>query len=423
MSPDELRGVDHLDLIRRSIEAYCEKECQWEFDPNNPVVRLHEPSYNSEEIIAALEVLLSGQVTQGTKVAEFEKAFSNQVRKLPSVACNSGSSANLLAISALCALGDLRPGDEVIVSALSWSTTIWPIVQHNLIPVLVDCDSRTFCIDPLEVKKAISPKTRAIMPVHLYGNPCDMAVLAEVCAPQKLLLIEDCCEASGASYKEVPVGVFGDVATFSFYFSHHITTIEGGMVVTRHEDVAEMMRIQRSHGWVRELEVQEMWRKKRPDLDPKFIFAETGYNLRMTELQAAMGIIQLDKLSGFVDIRRENNLFYKEELQDIQFLSFQREINGSSCFGFSILVDGEAPFTTNQLRTHLEANDVETRGIVAGDMRSQPAMLKVKHQVVGGCPNTAGIARHGFAIGNHHLVDEDARQYVVDKIREFVCEL
>ena len=412
--------ADYTDLLERTIESYCESYFDFKFNPAIPVVRLHEPSYGKEEILAALQVLLSTRVTQGALVKEFEKKYSYFVEGNSGVACNSGSSANLLAISALRALGDLQEGDEVIVPALSWSTTIWPLVQHGLIPVFVDCDPKTFNIDPKRVAEAITPKTQAIMLVHLYGNPCDMNGLREVCLDSNPILIEDCCEAMDAEYDGKPVGTFGDISTFSFYFSHHITTIEGGMVTTQHPDVEQKLRIQRSHGWTRELEDTTAVEAKYPHIDPKFLFVDSGYNLRLTELGAAMGLEQLKKLDNFVDVRRENNAAYRESLEPLNVFDFQEEAVGSSAFGFSLLLNENARFTVAELRNFLSSHNVETRPIVAGNMAMQPAMKKFKHRISGGLENTTRIASSGFAIGNHHHIDAEARNYVVSKIKEFI---
>jgi len=423
MSPHDITlEMECKDLLTRTVESYCEHYFNFGFNPAIPVVRLHGPSYGPEEIMGALEVLLSTNVTQGKLVKEFEEKYSYFVDLQNCVACNSGSSANLLAISALCSLGDLRRGDEVIVPALSWSTTIWPLVQHGLIPVFVDCDPETFNIDPREVEKALSSKTRAVMLVHLYGNPCDMNWLREVCRKVNPILIEDCCEAMGAEFEEKPVGTFGDISTFSFYFSHHITTMEGGMVTTPHQDVEQKLRIQRSHGWTREVEDQEALRKKYPNIDPKFLFVDTGYNLRLTELAAAMGLKQLGKLEGILTTRFYNNLHYRGALQPLGLFDFQKEHFGGSSFGFSLILKDDAPFTVSAIRTFLKSRDIETRPIVAGNMATQPAMSKFPHQVQGGLENTNRIMNRGFAIANHHHINAEARNYVVENIKEFTCE-
>lgn len=376
-------------------------------------IKLHEPTFDEEEVSAAVAVLRSKNVTQGEKVKEFEKAFWP---KSHAISCNSGSSANLLAISALKAMGRLKDGDEVIVSALSWSTTVFPLIQHNLIPVIVDCDPDTLNMDMNQAEKAIGPKTKAIMPVHVYGNPCDMLALYDLCEAHDLWLIEDCCESMGAEYGGVSVGFSADVATFSFYFSHHITTLEGGMVVTNDAGTADMLKIQRSHGWLRDSD-----REVPEGMDRKFCFVELGYNFRLTEVQAAIGLCQLPKLDGIIARRRASHSAYVNALSHIPYLRFQKETEGgkSSCFGFSmVLVD--APFTVKELRTHLESRGIETRPIICGNIAKQPVMKKYEHRVFGDLKNATDVMVNGFSIGVHQDVTQDQVDYVAESMNEFV---
>src|SRR5262249_14234979 len=266
------------------------------------------------------------------------------------VSCNSGSSANLLMLSALANPGTengLKAGDEVVVPALSWSTTVWPVVQCGLTPVFVDSDHETFNIDTKAIEDAVGPRTRAVIVVPVYGNPCAMQEIADICDRHKLILIEDCCESLDAWYGAKPVGSFGRVSSFSFYYSHHITTLEGGMCVTDDFELAEQMRILRAHGWIREVEDRERWIKKYPGIDPKFLFVNAGFNVRLTEPQAAIGLQQLPKLTSFVEQRRANAEFFLNALKAYDnWLSLQRvTLNGThSWFGFPILIRDEAPF-------------------------------------------------------------------------------
>ena len=382
-----------------------------QYSSRSPIcIKLHEPTFDEEEVSAAVAVLRSKNVTQGEKVKEFEKAFWPHGH---AVACNSGSSANLLAISALKANGRLKDGDEVIVSALSWSTTVFPLIQHNLIPVIVDCDPDTLNMDMKQAEKAITKKTQAIMPVHVYGNPCDMTALYDL-SDHGLSVIEDCCEAMGAEFDGPPVGHNADVATFSFYFSHHVTTLEGGMVVTNDPYTADMLRIQRSHGWLRDSD-----REVPEGFDRKFCFVELGYNFRLTEVQAAIGLCQLPKLDGIVDRRRAAHRMYGEALRDIPYLRFQKENGKSSCFGFSIVLDG-APFAVTELRQHLEARGIETRPIICGNIARQPVMAKYEHRVVGDLKSATDVMVNGFSLGCHQDVSESDIEYVADTMREFI---
>ncbi|NQW52664.1 MAG: DegT/DnrJ/EryC1/StrS family aminotransferase, partial [Rhodospirillales bacterium] len=261
--------------------------------------------------------MLTTRVTMGAKVREFERAFASHFGWRHGLMNNSGSSANLLAVAALanpaCRDG-FKPGDEIIVPALSWSTTVWPIIQCGLVPVIVDIDPATFNIDPNEIEKAISPRTRGVMIVPVYGNPCAMDAIVDVCKRHGLELIEDCCEALGAYYDGKPVGKFGRVGTFSFYYSHHMTTLEGGICVTDDFEFSELMRILRAHGWVREVEDQQKWFDEHPEIDRRFLFVNVGYNLRPTELQGAMGLVQLPKLASYVERRRQNAAWFRREL-------------------------------------------------------------------------------------------------------------
>lgn len=374
-------------------------------------IRLHEPTFGEEEIAAVVEVLRSTQVTQGKKVREFENEFCPGAHV---VACNSGSSANLLAISALVALGELRSGDEVMVPALCWSTTVFPIIQHNLIPVFVDCDIDTLNIDPEQAHKAFEPSTKAIMPVHVYGNPCDMGALQDLPIS---LLVGDCCEAMGAEYQGAGIDLYGDVTTFSTYFSHHITTLEGGLVVTYRKEIADLLRIQRSHGWLRDVD-----RKPPPGFDPGFAFVELGYNLRMTEVQAAIGIQQLPKLEEIVRKRRATHRALREGLSHIPWLRFQKEQPGgrSSCFGFTILLADDAPADRKMVRMQLEQAGIETRPIICGNMARQPVMSKYQHRSYGNLPNATRVMERGFSIGCHQDVTLDNVSYVIDTFNSLV---
>ncbi len=415
-----------LDAIRKQITAYCDSQSNTAFDPENPVVRLHEPTFGADEIFAATEILLSTWVTMGRQVRAFEAAFTSTHDFAEGVMNNSGSSANLLAIAALAnptTQDGLKPGDEVIVSALSWSTTVWPLIQLGLVPVIVDIDQDTLNIDPGEIERAIGPRTRAVMPVHVYGNPCDMDALGDICHRHNLVLIEDCCEALGAVYKGTPVGGFGRVATFSFYFSHHMTTIEGGICTTNDPALAEMARILRSHGWTRDTKDPGSLNAQHPDIDPRFLFVNLGYNLRPTEMQAAMGLIQLPKLAGYVEARRSNAAYWTEALAGhASILGLQRETEGGrhSWFGFPVAIASDAPFSTAMLREYLENAGIETRPIICGNIAKQPGLQANPHRTVGDLSKASHVMSHAISFGCHQAIDDGARAYVADRILTFL---
>ena len=374
-------------------------------------IKLHEPTFGEEEVEAAVNVLRSTQVTSGEKVRQFERIFSPG-----SVMCNSGSSANLLAVAALCnpVTNALHHGDEVIVSALSWSTTVWPLVQHGLIPVIVDINPETLNMDFSEVVRAIGPRTKAIMPVHVYGNPCDMHRLMNI--SHRKWIIEDCCEALGATWDGKPVGSFGDIGTFSFYFSHHMTTLEGGLCVTKKNEISDLLRILRAHGWVRDLEDDSHYRNEYPNIDPKFLFVNAGYNLRATELQAAIGLVQYRKLNDFVAARRR----VAEKLKSVfdryaDMIQTQQELPEaqSSWFGFPVVIKDDASFfNARYVRAYLENHGIETRPLICGNIARQPGMKLWPHRISGDLKHADHVMKSGFSIGCHQGMTDDDVDYI-----------
>lgn len=379
-------------------------------------VKLHEPTFGEEEIAAAVEVLRSTNVTSGEKVRAFERSFSTR-----STFCNSGSSANLLAISALTnpvLPNRIKPGEKVIVSALSWSTTVWPLVQHGLVPVIVDIDPDTLNMDMEKAKSAVDSDTRAIMPVHVYGNPVEMESL-DWFKSKGLWVVEDCCEALGANDGKVAVGSVGDVSTFSFYFSHHITTLEGGLVTTKWDTANDLLKILRAHGWVRDLDDSSAYKELYPDIDPKFLFVNAGYNLRGTELQAAMGLVQLRKFPIYLAQRRRMAERLLSVFKKYPELKTQKENGMSSWFGFPVVVKEGSTFSAKQVREHLEKSGIETRAIICGNIARQPGMKLWPHEVCGELTNADHVMKAGFSIGCHqHMTDHD-----VEKIDGALSEL
>lgn len=412
--------------VEAAISAWWDAHSDKGFDPAAPAVRLHEPTFGSEEISAVTRQMLTTRVTMGEQVAKFERAYCDAFGYSHGVSNNSGSSANLLMLAALanpmCADG-LHAGDEVILPALTWSTSLWPIVQCGLTPVLVDSSVDTLNIDPEAVERAIGPRTRAIMAVPVYGNPCDYDALKEICERRNLILIEDGCESMGATYKGQAVGSFGRVSSFSFYYSHHITTLEGGICVTDDFELAELMRIIRAHGWVRQVEDRERWTSRYPDIDPKFLFVNHGYNLRITEPQAAMGLVQIPKLAGFIEARRRNAAFYRDLFANYADLfTLQRTVEGGahSWFGFTLVINPNAPFNRTEICDFLNARGIETRPIIAGNLAKQPGTLMYPHRVAGDLDAASTVMDRGFSIGVHQSLCEQARAHVADAFNAFI---
>lgn len=389
-------------------------------------VNLHEPTFGEEEIMAATEQMRTTQVTMGKQVHTFENMCASHFGSEYALMCNSGSSANLLAIASLCNPEKQLPihqGDEVIVPALSWATSVWPIIQYGLIPVFVDCDKHTLNFDYDKLEAAITPKTAAIMVVHVYGNPCDMDRIMSIARKQNLYVIEDTCESMGATFNRRYIGTIGHIGTMSLYFSHHITTFEGGLCFSDNHNIIDSMRMLRAHGWSRESDNHKDYISANPDIDPRFIFVGLGYNLRPTEVQAVIGIKQLAKLENIIKHRRKIHDAYRKGLEKYgNWLRFQREQeNGkASWFGFCITLTDTAPFSLKEITSFLQSHGVETRPIIAGNMARHPALKMYNHRVSGTLENCDTVMQRGFSIGCHHAITEEQVDYVIDVFEGFL---
>lgn len=391
-------------------------------------IPLNASTFDSEEIEAAVEVLRSGRLTMGRLCADFEQAFADYLGVEHALFVNSGSSANLLAFFALAnqdvpprgAKRRLEPGAEVIVPAVTWSTTIWPIVQAGGVPVLVDSDPQTLQMDAKAAEAAISDRTVAICPVHVLGNAVDMGPILELAAEQSLWVIEDTCEALGTRHDGSLAGTFGDIATFSFFFSHHITTIEGGMVATDDDELAELCRALRAHGWSRHLKNRRSVEAMHPEIDPQYLFINTGFNLRPTEINAAFGIHQLRKLERFNARRIEIADSWREAFASLdEDLRPMAPTAGTEAtwFGFPVLCRDRG--TRDALKQHLEAQGIETRPIICGNMARQPAMSRVPHRVAGELKGADRVMECGIYWGSHPSMTEDEVQYVASAVKGF----
>jgi CDP-6-deoxy-D-xylo-4-hexulose-3-dehydrase len=413
--------------LKQLIQRYFSEQETSPFVPEQSRIPLNAPTFGWEEVWEALESLLSTNVTMGNKVRQFETMFAEYVGVRHAVMVNSGSSSNLLALSVLTnplLAGHLQPGDEVITPAVTFPTTVFPILNVGLVPVLVDVDLNTFNLIPEEVEKAITPRTRAVLLVHLLGNPCDMDSVTAIARRHNLLVIEDACEAHGAEYKGRKAGSLGDLSTFSFYFAHHITTIEGGMLLTNNDEYVELARALRVFGWARDLQKREALAEEYPEIDQRFLIANTGYNLRPTEIQGAFGIHQLGKLEGYIEARRENARCWREKLTpfaDHLLLHDEREGTRHAWYGYPVMVRPGASFTRRELMDYLEAKGVETRPIFAGNIVEQPAMRLLPYRKVGDLHNSRLIHRNAFFFGNHHGIGKMEREAIVDYFRQFVA--
>lgn len=350
--------------------------------------------FGAEEVLGAIDSLVSTHVTMGKKVAAFEAAWAAYCGRTHGVMVNSGSSANLILLAALVELGRLKVGDEVLVPAVAWSTSLFPIAQAGLVPVLVDVHPDTCNLDPASAAAARSPRTKAVLAVHLLGQVVDTDLYPD------LLVLEDACGAHGARLRGRPVGSLGAAATFSFFFSHHMTTIEGGMVVTDDAELADVLRSQRAHGWVRERTDRAALMAANPEIDSRFLFVSAGYNVRPTEIQGAFGLAQLPRLDGWVARRRANHRNWCERVADIPELHAFPEAPGTlhSGFAFPFLVNGDRA----QLMRVFAEHRIETRPISGSNLARQPAFRHVAAKTPVPLPVADAVHDRGLFIGNSH---------------------
>lgn len=414
-----------LDKIRPYLQDHFKNQKR-EFVPGKTRIPLNIPTYNSEEVEEALESLLSTWVTMGTKVRKFEEAYAQYNGSKHAVMVNSGSSANLLALSVLTnplVKDHIPKGSEIITPAVTWATTVYPISDVGCTPILVDVDPKTFNIIPDEIEKAISDKTRAILPVHLLGGPCQIERIKKIADLHDLYMIEDTCETTGGEVHGKKTGSFGDMGTFSFFLSHHISTIEGGIVVTDDDQLYEYLKAMRAFGWVRDMRERENYSAANKGIDPRFLFITHGYNIRPTEIQGAFGIHQIKKLDAFIEIRRDNADYWKKKLtpyRDMLTIPVEEAGTRHVYFGYSLTINPTAPFTREQLVDRLESNMIETRPVMAGNMAEQPVMKRLTHRTIGSLPNSKMIMRQSFFFGNHTGIGEPEREYIADSITEFL---
>lgn len=355
---------------------------------------LSSDSFGNDEIEAAISVLKSGRYTMGERVAQFEKEFAAWVGMKHAVMVNSGSSANLITIAALMNPyhpedRKLSPGDEVLVPALAWSTTVWSLAQLGLVPVYVDIDADTLAISLDSAKKSLSPKTKGMFLIQVLGQAAPMDKYAAFCKEYGLVLIEDCCESFGAFFDGAHVGSFGEAATYSHYFSHHLTTIEGGTIATNSDRLADDLRAQRSHGWIRDRSDEAQIKKDNPDIDGRFLFATTGFNVRPTDIQGAIGSVQLRRADSLLKGRdacaraiidfaqRYTPWITVVGADHLAPLNVTRSARRHSWMAIPFLLKESAPKSLREVRKTFESCGVETRPIIAGNLAKHPASKRI----------------------------------------------
>ena len=369
---------------------------------------LSDDTWDNEELEAIQEVIESRQFTMGPKTKEFEEKFAKYFGSKYAVMVNSGSSANLIAIAALFYAGRLKKGDEVIVPAVSWSTTYYPLHQYQLKLKFVDIDMDTLNIDINQIEEAISDKTKAIFAVNLLGNPNDFSIIIDICNKYNLLLIEDNCEALGAKYKGKYTGNFGIIGTFSTFYSHHICTMEGGVAVTDDEELYHYMLSLRTHGWTRDLPTRsKLYKKSSNKFYESFNFILPGYNLRPLEIEASIGIKQIKKIDIIIEKRRKNAEYFLKLFDGNNNISIQEEIGESSWFGFAIILINKLEGQRCKIVEKLITSGIEVRPIVTGNFVRNPVIKYFNYEVSGELVNGDYLHDNGFFVGNHSKKNKD----------------
>ena len=432
MTPDQIREQIALLVAQYYKAAFSTNE----FQAGVSEIPVTGKVFDEREMQSLVNSALDFWLTTGRFAAEFENRFADVMGVRHALLCNSGSSANLLAMSALTSprLRDraLREGDEVITTAAGFPTTVNPIIQNRLVPVFVDVELGTYDPSPETIEAAIGPRTRAIMMAHTLGNPFQADRIREIADRHDLFLVEDACDAVGASVGGKPVGSFGDLATASFYPAHHITMGEGGCVLTNSGVLKQVVESLRDWGrdcWCAPGTDNTCGRRFDWELgtlphgyDHKYIYSHIGYNLKLTDMQAAVGVAQLDKLQTFVAQRRQNFAYLLRQLQDLEsHFVFPAATAGSepSWFGFPLTIRPESEIKRHELINHLESKKIRTRLLFGGNLLQQPAYQGVAHRVSGELSNAKIIATSTFWVGVYPAVTNKMLDHIVNELSQF----
>jgi len=407
-----------------------------EFIPGESPIPYAGRVFDDEELVSLVEAGLDFWLTAGRFTDRFEDEFARFFGLRHSALVNSGSSANLLALSCLTSpqLGErqLRPGDEVITLATGFPTTINPIIQNQLVPVFVDVTIPAYNVDVSQLEEARSERTRAVMLAHTLGNPFDLGAVTDFVRRNDLWLIEDCCDAVGSTYKGLKVGTFGDLATVSFYPAHHITMGEGGSVLTDSPLLSKLVKSFRDWG-------RDCWCEPGKDntcrkrfgwqlgnlpygYDHKYIYSHIGYNLKATDMQASVGVAQLKKLATFNERRQENFKYLYNGVQCLEeyfILPQATPDSNPSWFGFPLAVRPEVPFTRNQVVEYLEERKVATRLLFGGNLVCQPAYRDIKHRKIGDLRNSDFVMNQVFWVGVYPGLTKPMLDYMIKTFKDF----
>ncbi len=368
---------------------------------------LATPSWDHKEVDAINRVIASGNFSMGKEVFSFEEEFAKYTGSKYCVMVNSGSSANLVMVGAMFYKKNnpWKIGDEVIVPAVSWPTTYYPLYQYGLKIKFVDIDLETLNFDLNALEKAITPKTRGILAVNLLGNPNEFERIQNMIKGKDITLLEDNCESLGAVYKGKQAGTFGVMGTFSSFFSHHIATMEGGMVVTDDQELHHILLCLRAHGWTRNLPKENLVCGTKSDdaFEESFRFVLPGYNVRPIEMEGAIGKEQLKKLPSFIKERRDNAVHFQEVFRNHPKFFIQKEIGESSWFGFSMVFKPEANVNRKDIVKILDQHKIESRPIVAGNFAKNEVVKFFNHEIFGELKNAQWIDKNGLFVGNNQV--------------------
>lgn len=390
-------------------------------------VPLASSGLRDADIAAVMRVLKSGKLTMGEEVRNFERKMAKYLGVKHFVMVNSGSSANLLMIEALMrpttAKPKLSPGDCVLVPAIAWPTTIWPLIQLGLNPIFVDVSPTTLALDLIAAQELIDSSgipIKGIFPIHPLGRAIPHSQLQDFVHRNDLVLINDVCESLGSWIEGKHAGIIGEASSFSFYFSHHITTMEGGGVATNDDQMVDDLRSMRSHGWSRDRRDAETWQVNRNSNDSKFLFVSTGYNVRPMEIQAAIGSLQIDEIDEFIQTRRRIAQRVSESISGTKLSvigeeTLEKDPNSHSWMLIPILISGPNASThKNIILEHLEKMDIETRPILTGNFLAQPAIQRITRHAVdpGQFPIANLMTENAFMVGAHHDLSEAQVEYL-----------
>jgi CDP-6-deoxy-D-xylo-4-hexulose-3-dehydrase len=423
--------------IASLVSSYAKEQYKvLAFVPGETVIPPSGKLLGEEELQNMVAASLDGWLTTGRFNAEFEKKLAAFLGVKYCLSVNSGSSANLVAFSTLTSpkLGDraIKKGDEVIGVAAGFPTTVNPIIQFGAIPVFVDVDIKTHNVNADLIEAAITPKTKAIMLAHALGNPFNLGKVVDLCKKYNLWLVEDTCDALGAEYNGQKCGTFGDIGTLSFYPAHHMTMGEGGAVFMNNPElkvIAESFR-----DWGRDCYCAPgcdntcgcRFEQKHGDLpfgyDHKYVYSHSGYNLKITDMQAACGLAQLNKLEYFIERRRENYTYLRKRLETLsEYLELPEPTPNSnpSWFGFPLTLNPESGVTRVELTRFLDDNKIGSRLLFAGNLLKQPYFKDVQYKVVGDLTNTDITMNNTFWVGVQPALTFEHLDYVADKLEEF----